>query len=41
MNVTVADLAGHSYRSPVQFFAFKSHSECTLTYEHRSANNQK
>jgi len=31
MNVTVADPAGCSHRSPVQFFsAFKSHSECIL-----------
>jgi len=30
MNVTVADPAGRSYRSPVQFFAFKSHSKCTV-----------
>jgi len=42
MNVTVADPAGCSYRSPVQiFFAFKSHSECMLAYVYRSANKQK
>ena len=41
MNVTVADPAGRSYRSPVQFFAFKSHSECIVAYVYGSANKQK
>jgi len=42
MNVTVADPAGRSYRSPVQFFfAFKSHSKCIVAYVYGSANKQK
>jgi len=41
MNVTVADPSGHSYRSPVQFFTFKSHSECEVAYVYGSANKQK
>jgi len=41
MNVTVADPAGRSYRSPVQFFSFESHSECILAHVCGSANKQK
>jgi len=41
MKVTVADPAGRSHRSPVQFFAFKSHSEWIAAYVYGSANKQK
>jgi len=41
MNVTVADPARRNYRSPVQFFAFKSHSECIFAYVYGSANKKK
>jgi len=42
MNATVADPAGCSYKSPVQFFfTFKSHSECMLAYAYGAADKQK
>jgi len=39
--MNVADPAGRSYRSPVQCFAFKSHSECIVAYVYGSVNKQK
>jgi len=41
MNLTMADPAERSYKSPVVFFMLKSHSECTLAYVDGSANKQK
>jgi len=41
MNVKVADPAECSYRSPVVFLTFKSHSECILSHIYGSANKQK